>query len=729
MGSGDPMFGRKVRFAALAASAVGVLLLAGCSAGEHADTPPPASDYRAETSTPDLMGAPPPPNASQAQDGLLGGPTAPGSVSSHPLPATNPNVRTWRRPDGTLVTAMRPIPNPGASHRTARPATSTATTTTAYASQRAEVAATGDTRTWRRADGTLVTAMRPVANPRATHRVHAAPRVHATIPTHHAAPVAHAVAKPAPRPVARPAVVAAAPKPVAKPAPKPVAAKPAVVAAAKPAPTPAKPVTAPAAAKPVTAKAVTPKTVAPAPAPLKAVEPTKPTTPLTKPPVVTADKPVAPPAAPAKPATKLEKLQAAVATPATNNAVLAAGESLSKNQPGQVTLSLPTNLGEMIKAEAGKLGLSKAAKKTSAYAQLSGDGYEVTPNGRQTAVVKPGEPTTFAWQVKPGPDAKGQLKSEFGVEMSGAKPAQTFALGTITKRVLAAPEAAKAAAGKMNLGALNGDVTLPGVGTISIKTLVGAALVLLAVAILVAVSRNASAARRRAERQRKYRTLGEPGRGEMDLGGSPSPNFDPPPAAQTSYVNPFVAAAGGAVAGAAATAAFSHARHDEQPAAEAVQHEATVQEAPAHEAPVVHEAPFPAAPEPVAEHAPVEHAAFEAPAQHAPEYAPFEHAPAEPAPAAPEAAPEAHVTHETPFAHEAPAVADETPVAHEPSAAPVEPPVEPYAAPHVEPAPQVAWTPFGDHGHPTSPFAPPAPEAPAHEPHPGEQRAKEHEPA
>jgi hypothetical protein len=478
MGSGDPMFGRNVRLAALATSAAGVLLLAGCSAGDQANAPPPRSDYQAESSTPDLMGAPPPPpSASQAQDGLLGGPAAVGDtsararadagVTSRPLPpppARNSHLKTWRRPDGTLVTAMRPIPNPKGAYRVA------------------------------------------------SARPH---RVYATVPTstyhppaaHHAAVAPHAV--------------------VAKPAAKPV-----VVANVKP---------------------VTPKTVAPAPAPLKAAQPIKPAAPLTKPPVVAAAKPVAPPVA-SKPATKLEKLQAAVAPEATNGAVLAAGESLAKNQPGQVTLSLPATLGDLIKTEAAKLGLTKAARKTSAYAQLEGEGYEVTPNGRQTAVVKPGEPTTFAWQVKPGPDAKGQLKSQFGVELNGAKQPQGFALGEISKRVAAAPEQIKKSFGDLDLGGLNGKIALPGLGDTPIKTVLGAALVLLALIILVGVSRNAAASRRRAERQRKYRTQTDYGRNEME--------FERPESANVSYVNPFIAAAGGAVAGAAAMHAFDNHKAD-----------------------------------------------------------------------------------------------------------------------------------------------------------------------
>ncbi|NQE60314.1 stalk-specific protein X [Caulobacter sp. RHG1] len=466
------MFERNMRLAALTTAATAALLLAGCSGGEPVDTPPPASDYHAEVDhsradAPDLMGAAPAPDASQAQDGLLGGPGyQPGRVAERPLPPPgqqNAHLKTWRRPDGTLVTAMRPIANPKGASRTEQPRRH-------YA-------------------------QKPQAQPH---------RVYASIP-----------AKPAPQPAYKPAPVAQ--KPVAKPP---------VIANAKP---------------------ITPKTVAPAPAPIQAAKPVQPATPLAKPPVVAAV-----PVVPAKPASKLEQLQAAVAPEATAGAVLAAGESLSKNQPGQVTLSLPVTLGDRIKEEAAKLGLGKAARKTSAYANLEGQGYEITPNGRQTAVVKPGEPTTFAWQVKPGPEAKGQIRSQFGVELNGTKQPQGFALGEISKRVFTLPEKAKSSFGALK--GLNGKVSLPGVGDVSLKTVLGVALVLLALIILVGVSRNAAASRRRAERQRKYRTLTDYGRNEMEF-------EDPKPAsANVSYVNPFVAAAGGAAVGAVAASAFSN--HD-----------------------------------------------------------------------------------------------------------------------------------------------------------------------
>lgn len=469
MGSGDPMLQNQVRMAALATTALSVLALAGCGVREPVDAGPPVEQagYGA-TTTPDLMGAPP---AAESKDGLLGGPVQSGTTQAaapRPLPiTTHPHFKTWRRADGTLVTAMAPIPNPKEKRRAVR-----------YA---------------------------PRAASGAAHRPHLAP-------------------------------------PVAKAAPKP-APKPAIVAAAKPAPV-IKAAPAPA-----------PKAVVPAPAPLKPLAAAKPVAPLAK-----APTPVVTP--PAKPPTKVEKLQAAIAPEATKGSVLAAGESLAQGKEGQVTLSLPATLGDMIKAQAAKLGLVKPAKKASAYANLEGQGYEITPNGKQTAVIKPGEAPTFAWQVKPTPEAKGQLKSEFGVELNGAKPAQSFSLGTILKQVGPVQDKVKTVAKGFklpfalpNLGGFD-DVDMPLVGKVPAKSVLGGALVLLALLILVIISRSASASRSREERRRKFRTLTDYGRNEMEF------DAEAPKSEHVSYVNPMVAAAGGALAGAAVTTAVSHGHDD-----------------------------------------------------------------------------------------------------------------------------------------------------------------------
>jgi hypothetical protein len=464
MGSGDPVLHSKVRSAALAGCAVGVLLIAGCGAREPVETPPAAEEpgYGA-AQAPDLMGAPPSAQAAP-DDGLLGGP--PGAAEPPVRVATTESsLKTWRRPDGTLVTAMAPIANPELEPRREaepRPARHASSTRVAPA-RRAHVAAA------------------PVA-----------------------VPVVHSAARPATRPTARPAgQPAAKPTLVAKPPSRP--------ATVTPAPAPLKPITAAAPA------------VAPTRAPVVA-------------PIAPATAPTTSTAAPPKPQTKLQALQAALAPEATRGATLATAPSLAQGQAGQVTLSLPATLGEVIKTEAAKLGLAKAASKTSAYADLRGQGYEITPSGRQTAVVKAGQPATFAWQVKPTDAAKGPLKAEFGVALNGTHPAQAFTLGSIARQVAPIQEAAaeKAQGLKAALPDLGRYETIdvPGLGRMPTKSLLGVALVLLALLILVAISRNASAAKARAERRRKVRTQADYGRNPL--------LYDTPPSAEP---NPTVAAA------------------------------------------------------------------------------------------------------------------------------------------------------------------------------------------
>ncbi|MFT4252086.1 MAG: hypothetical protein QM608_06350, partial [Caulobacter sp.] len=385
---------------------------------------------------------------------------------------------------------------------------------------------------------------------------------------------------------------------------------------------------------------------APKPAPVAAKPPPpvqvakpealKPVAPPAKPATVAkAPTPVIPPAAaPVAPAAvklppKVEKLQAAVAPAATSGAVLATAESLKTGKEGQVTLSLPATLGDLIKEQAAKLGLGKPAKKVSAYADLEGQGYEITPNGRQTATVKPGEPTTFAWQVKPTPEAKGSLTTQFGASLDGAKPAQPFSLGAITKQVAAVPEKVEAAAKGFKLPAfLDEQVEVPGIGKVPGKSLLGAGLVLLALIIIVAISRNAAKAKARAERRRKFRTLTDYGRNE--------PEFDTPKAADVAYVNPMVAAAGGAVAGAAAMAAFDH-HQDAQTGAEAAVAEHEPFPAPADDSPQVQHVSDTAHAEPVAHAEPHDdhgHAEEHHEADHGTAHAEADHHEDHPAPAA-----------------------------------------------------------------------------------------------
>ncbi|TCS03885.1 hypothetical protein [Caulobacter sp. BK020] len=423
----DTLRSAALRSTVLASCAVSVLMIAGCGARTPVEAPPAApAEFGYETTQP-----PGPVAEAAPADGLLGGPPS-AADSQVPVAATESPLKTWRRPDGTLVTAMAPIADPQDSPSPVRAPV-----------RRAQPAP-------------VVPALRPhVASP---------PVAPVRAPARVAAPVAHAAARSAARPA-----------PVAPPAPRPVA-------------------------------------VAPAPAPLKPVA-------VAQPAEAPARAPIVAPITPAAPAAKLPAplptLQATVGPEAARGATLAVAQSLTAGQEGQVTLSLPATLGDRIRTEAAKLGLSQAARKISAHADLRGPGYEIAPSGRQTTVVKPGQPITFAWLVKPTAAAQGPLKAEFGASLNGAKPAQEFTLGSIARQVAPIEDAVKDKADHLRgaLPDLNryAMVDVPGVGKIPGKSLLGGALVLLALLILVVISRNAAAAQARAqaERRRRVRTQAE----------------------------------------------------------------------------------------------------------------------------------------------------------------------------------------------------------------------------
>jgi hypothetical protein len=419
-----------LRSAVLAGCAASVLAIVGCGAREPVETPPAApAELGYETPQPPRPTNAPPAAEAAPTDGLLGGPPS-AAKPPGPVVATESSLKTWRRPDGTLVTAMAPIADSQDSPSPARPA------------------------------------IRPHIRHARSAPVVPAPRAHAA-----PAPATPVRAAP-PRAAAVAARSTARPEPVAQPAPRPVA-------------------------------------VAPVPAPVKPVTAAQPARPLARAPVVA---PVAPTAAPAKPQAPLQALQATVGPEAARGATLAAAQSLTAGQEGQVTLSLPATLGDRIRTEAARLGLAQAARKISAHADLRGQGYDIAPSGRQTAVVKPGQPATFAWQVKPTAAAQGPLKAEFGVTLNGTRPAQDFTLGSIARQVAPIQAAVKDKAEGLK-GALPdlsryATVDVPGVGKIPGKSLLGGALVLLALLILVVISRNAAAAQARtqAERRRRVRT-------------------------------------------------------------------------------------------------------------------------------------------------------------------------------------------------------------------------------
>ena len=456
------------------ATTAALLALAACSGPSSHEVAPPPDDYT-QAPPPELMGGAP--GARYDSSGLAGGPSGGQTTQSSAYRAPPRNVNrlvTYRRADGVLVTAMRPVPNPEDMSARER---------------------------------------------RLVYGNRYAPRAYVSAPPRVRRPAAeayYAPAKPAARPAAvaaRPPVVAAKPlAPVAKPV---VAAPPKTVEQAKPA-------------------------AAPKPAPVlaKAPQPTFPATGLS---------------VPADP--KLAKLQAAVGGEVASGSKLTVPDAVSKGEAGQVSLSLPQTLLATLQREAAKLGLTKAAKTAEVTATLSGTGYEITPNGPQTAKLKTGEAAAFNWQVKPGAGERGPLKADVDAGLTGVKPPMTFSLASIEQALAAVmPQAPakkegfsfQALLSKLTIPGMK-DVSVPGVGRVPSNKVVAGALILAALALLIALARGAGEGRRRAERRRKFRTM-------TDYGATSHPE---PEDHHHGVAAPLAAAAAGAAA-AGAVAAHHH---------------------------------------------------------------------------------------------------------------------------------------------------------------------------
>jgi hypothetical protein len=225
---------------------------------------------------------------------------------------------------------------------------------------------------------------------------------------------------------------------------------------------------------------------------------------------------------------KLAKLQAALAPQVSSASTLTLGAPLSQRLEGPVVLTLPQNLLDLIRKEAAKLGLTRAARTSEVSATLTGRGYEITPNGAQTVKLKSGEAPSFQWQVKPGAGELGPLRAQIDAALRGQRKPLTFSMAAVEKAVtITVPEAAKRAfkfpkfdLGKLNLGGVKlpdyGNVDVPGIGKTKSQTLIGGGLVLLAILLLIAIARNAAEAKARARRRRKFRTMADYGQMETE---------------------------------------------------------------------------------------------------------------------------------------------------------------------------------------------------------------------
>ncbi len=524
----------RVRIAALSASAAAFLALMGCSAGSPDDgySQPQSSGYERDGGSDVLMGGAPPPARPRDDGGLAGGPGY-GGMAAIPNPENLP-LEERRRYYGNRYDHVRYVGPAGAK-----------------ASGKGGGRAAQPLRSWRDQDGKMIVAMRPIANPEDM-----TPAERRRVYGKRYAPRAYGA--PAPRRAAsRPTYAAPKPAPVAQ-APRPAAPRPAAPKAGAPAVKPAVPAPAP--------KAVAkPAPVVPAPKPAA--------------PVAKAPAPVVAPAAPppAKPLSKVEQLGAAAGPLAVAGATLNVPDAVTQGQPGQVTLSLAPDLLDIIQREAAKLGLTRAARKADVSATLTGDGYEITPNGAQTQALAQGEAATFNWQVTPGDGEKSPLKAQIDGALRGAKGApQPFSLGAVEQAVAKVVETGKSQAAKLGLPSLDA-IAIPGLKPVRLG---GAevtpgqitAIILAVIALLVALALGRAAATRRGReaRRRKFRTMTDYGRNEDD---APAAKAEDDHKASPA-VNPMLAAAGGFAAGSAmmtfasdddhhAPAADSHEAHDD----------------------------------------------------------------------------------------------------------------------------------------------------------------------
>ena len=248
------------------------------------------------------------------------------------------------------------------------------------------------------------------------------------------------------------------------------------------------------------------------------------------------------PAPVAKPATatpapggKLDQLGGALNAGAVSAAKLNVSPEVLAGKPGVVSLVLPASLANDLATQAGKLGLSHAAKIADASATLTGPGYAILPDGVQTARLKPGEAATFNWQVTPSAAAQGGLAASIGANLKGAGKPQSLAIGKV-----AAPATPPAAAqGGQIVGggsmvdklAVPGSptVVVPGVGQVKSGLLVLLFVGLLIAVLAIALYNRAQNEQRAAERRRREKLRDEQEERDREAAAAADAQAEPKP--------------------------------------------------------------------------------------------------------------------------------------------------------------------------------------------------------
>ncbi|MDR3508270.1 MAG: hypothetical protein P4L64_10275 [Caulobacteraceae bacterium] len=233
----------------------------------------------------------------------------------------------------------------------------------------------------------------------------------------------------------------------------------------------------------------------------------------------------------ARAADNLAALQAKVSGDFARGVVLTTAEELADGKPGPVLVTVPAALVENLRTSAGPFGLGKAARRLDISAQLSGDGYTASPIGAQVAHVTDNRPLNFQWQVQPTAGNVGPLKAEVVAVLKGAGAPIRLPLVTLEKQVKPpqtqpAPDQAKADNNPLNQ---MGDVTLPGIGKVSVSSILAVIILVLALTALVAAGR-ASADREREERRKRKAKAALTDLPEEPHTAPAAPAHAPPPA-------------------------------------------------------------------------------------------------------------------------------------------------------------------------------------------------------
>ncbi len=218
-----------------------------------------------------------------------------------------------------------------------------------------------------------------------------------------------------------------------------------------------------------------------------------------------APTPAMPPAATPAPApsgdraTNLASLQTTLTDAVGKTAILTAPASFTANQPADVTLTIPAGFGDNLKATAQKDGLGDAAASVNMTAILSGDGFSVTPDDTQSVPLAIGQPTKFVWTVTAQSGAKGQLHADVGADLLGGG-SDKLALGSVQKSA--------------------------GMGIKLTKKVVGASLLVLIAALVVAWLARGRGPTRPASARRASRRAARGGR-PLDMSAGTTTNETP----------------------------------------------------------------------------------------------------------------------------------------------------------------------------------------------------------